>query len=77
MTSPRNTSTETNRGACTRGRGAFVLDVSDGELTAVTISRVPMQISIRHSSFYGNDADDFECLWNVKKLQIKIVELFT
>jgi hypothetical protein len=54
-----------------------VLDVSDGELTAVTISRVPIQRSIRHSFFYVNDWDDFICSWDVKRLQIEIVEFVT
>jgi len=78
MTSPRKTSTETKREVFAESGEAFVLTmVSNEELAAVTMHHSSKQMSIFQSSFYVNDVDDFECLWNVKKLQIKIVELFT
>ena len=78
MTSPRKTSTETKRGVFAESGEAFVLTmVSNEELAAVTMHHSSEQMSILQSSFYLNDVDKFVCLWNVNRLQIKIVELFT
>src|SRR5690242_21398434 len=72
MTSPRNTSTETNRGACAGEEEVLILTRAIvGELTAVTIRCLCKYISIFRSYFDRNERDDLPYLRDVNRLQLR------
>jgi hypothetical protein len=72
MTSPRNTSTETNRGACAGEEEVWMpTGETVGELTAVTIRCLCKYISIFRAYFDRNEREDLPYLRDVNRLQLR------